>query len=123
MKYTIPTDTSNIFDLTEDEGYFYSNVTSRIHRLPNVVVWFGPNHLIADPKIIKVCNNPDVSIFTDCFLIYLNGMRIEGQINQEIFTPDLLDKLFSWITENMNVILRHIAGEIDTAELYEGLLK
>ena len=119
----IPTDTSSNFDLTEDEGFFYSNVTSRIHRLPNVVVWFGPNHLIADPKIIKVCNNPDVSIFTDCFLIYLNGMRIEGQINQEIFTPDLLDKLFSWITENMNVILRHIACEIDTAELYEGLLK
>ena len=105
------------FDITEDEGFWYTNVHLDSFGIPNVVVWFGPNPDISEILII-VCNNPLVSIVRDCFAVYLPAWRLDGFVNKEILTEEVLEDLKKWIFQNFETIILHIQGDIDSAELF-----
>ena len=85
-------------------------------------IWIGPNTHYQG-KVIKVSNIPNKSGKDDCFTLTIPDFEIIGNINIELITNEILEKIKLFTNTNIKLINDFSDELISTDELIDNLIR
>lgn len=97
----------------EQELMEMANLDSEVTGIDNIVIWVGPNpgqHW----KRIKVINAPGKFDGEDCFVLTIPDFEVRGKVNTKLITGKVLDKIKTWVTQNIEAIEKYSEYKIPT---------
>ena len=97
----------------EQELMEMANLDSEVTGIDNIVIWVGPNpgqHW----KRIKVSNAPEKFDGEDCFVLTIPDFEVRGKVNTKLITGKVLDKIKTWVTQNIEAIEKYSEYKIPT---------
>jgi hypothetical protein len=118
FKYFEFVDNSN--SLSEDELFEMANVTEETTGIKDVVIWIGPNPS-SHGKRVKVSNIPGKISSIDCFTLTIPKFEIIGDVNNKFIDSLKMDKIRSFIENNLKLIEDYSEYKISTKELLDNL--
>lgn len=89
--------------------------------IPNVLIWLGQNPHYNKYRI-KVSNIPNKWGSENCFTITIPDFIIHGNVNKELITDEVLNKIIKFIKLNIKAIIDYSDNNLLTDELID-LLK
>ena len=113
----------NIKEFVEyDELLEMVNFTKKTTGIDDVVIWIGPNPPNHGRRI-KVSNKPNSFDPYDTFTITIPDFQIIGDVNKKFIKEPILDKIYQFIKNNVEVIIEYSDRKISTEELIERIKK
>lgn len=106
--------------LSEDELFEMANVTEETTGIKDVVIWIGPNPN-SHGKRVKVSNIPGKISSSDCFTLTIPKFEIIGEVNSKFIDTPKMDKIKSFIKNNLKLIEDYSEYKISTKELLDNL--
>lgn len=91
--------------------------------IPNIRITMISRRPKFSQIVIHVSNLANKFSFNDCFLITIPDMKIVGERNKELITDQVLEDIFKWIDLNIEPIIAHGTGKIDSTFTYIEMLK
>lgn len=87
----------------------------RTTGIKDVVIWFG-NVECFDYKFINVSNILNDLFGLDCFKLTIPDFNIIGDINKNVITDEILDRLKIFINKNIETINLYYSGKLSDSE-------
>ena len=110
----------NSSDLSEDELFEMANVTEETTGIKDVVIWIGPNSN-SHGKRVKISNIPSRISSSNCFTLTIPKFEIIGKVNNKFIDTTKMDKIKSFVKNNLQLIEDYSEYKISTKELLDNL--
>jgi len=94
-------------------------VDESLSNIKDVVIHLGLNkHKV---PIAKISNIPNDKTGKDCFCICIEHTNIYGKVNESFITDELLDKIYIFLSKNVDQILFYCEGDWNEEKLINNL--